>query len=96
MNVNKLDIEDYYLEQTLLESGTTTHQKAGRASTDQIGSWTRKRMLGQGSSGVVFLQEHTTSGALRAVKMLNYGSQAATAREIRSMLFLKIVNSRPE
>ncbi|KAL0639016.1 hypothetical protein Q9L58_001897 [Maublancomyces gigas] len=90
MNATKLDIEDYYLEQTSLEPGTTTHLKAGCAATDQIGSWALGRRLGQGSSGVVFLQEHTTTRALRAVKMLNYGTQNIITREIRSMLFLKI------
>lgn len=96
MNVSKLDIDDYYLEQTSLEAGTTTHLKAGCAATDQIGSWALKCTLGQGSSGIVFLQEHTTSRALRAVKMMRFGQQPAITREIRSMLFLKIVSFCPE
>lgn len=95
MSTIKYNIEDYEMKGTVLGAGSTTHPNGGSAATDQIGVWARKSLLGSGSSGIVFLQEHTTTGALRAVKLLNGGSQSAMRREISSMLFLKDVRSPP-
>lgn len=88
--MNNYDIKDYCLEGTMLGNGITTHPKSGSAATDQIGVWLKRSNLGHGSSGVVHLQEHVATKALRAVKMLNGGN---ARREISSMLFLKNVSS---
>lgn len=93
MDTRNFDINDYFLENTVLESGTTTHPTSGSAATEQIGVWLKRSMLGHGSSGVVHLQEHTTTKALRAVKVLNGVDTSIIRREISSMLFLKNVSS---
>lgn len=92
MSASKYNIEDYEMKNTVLEGSTTTHRTGGSAVTDQIGVWVQKSELGHGNFGFVFLQEHTTTRALRAVKMLNRGTQKVIHREISSMLFLKNVN----
>lgn len=92
MSASKYTIDDYEMKKTVLEGGTTTHSTGGSAATGQIGVWVQKSVLGHGSFGCVFLQGHTTTRALRAVKMLNLGTPKAIHREISSMLFLKNVN----
>lgn len=98
MNKSELEtvLEPYKLEGTQLEkigaTCITTHSSGGAAATNDVGSWDREGVVGEGGNGVVFVERNTATRNLRAVKKLNQGSESEHFREIHAMLVVKQVS----
>lgn len=89
-------LEPYKLEGTKIQkigaNRITTHSSGGAATTNDVGSWDRERVVGEGGNGVVFVEKNTVTGSLRAVKMLTRGKESEQLREINAMLVVKQVS----
>lgn len=92
-------LEKYRLQVTDLravrgreDSTKTTHDSGGEMVTEHIGIWLRKRLLGRGASGLVFLERNVATERLRAVKKFRSGTREMQDREINNMIFAKDVS----
>lgn len=75
--------------------GTTTHHSGGKKATAYLGTWVRKRFLGRGARGTVYLEGNLRTAKLRAVKKLEGGNTETYDREIDQLVRVKKVN-KPE
>lgn len=57
------------------------------------GTWNRLWILGKGNFGIVYCEQHTETGKMRAVKEIRSGQRDSISREIQCMIRLKAVSA---
>lgn len=94
-----IDRKDYKLDVTVTVNpdneaniNSTQHNSGGKEVTKYTGTWVRQKVLGIGHFGAVYLEKHTSTEELRAVKQLMKGAAAWHDREIDCMILVKNVN----
>lgn len=74
-----------------MDSSSTVHNSISPEVSCYNGTWTRHGILGGGSFGAVYLEHHTETGNMRAVKQItNFSSD--TMREINCMIRVRDVS----